>query len=126
MKNLDPSKIKIFGNRILIKAKESLSWGKISLPPGFSKRELRVGKYGIGEVLAIGDKVRDIHPGQFIVFNEYSVMGADDPAGIKDGEFYFINEKEIKFVMDEKPEAVFRESGDTAEARIRIKFSDKK
>jgi len=100
--------IKVYGHFILFKAYENKIIGGIVLPENLQARTLRVGKYAIGEILKVGKDVIDLKAGDFFVFNEYSVVGADDPKGILDGEIYIVKEGEIFCKLSEKPEKVWR------------------
>ena len=100
--------IMVFGHFILFRAYENKLKGGILLPESFNVRTLRLGHYAIGEILSVGDDVKDLKKGDFFVFNEYSVGGADDPKGIQDKEIYTIKDGEIKCRLNEKPNKVWR------------------
>ena len=77
------------------------------IPDSFMDRKLGAGKYYIGVILAIGNKVKEsLSVGDKFIFNEYGVDGFGKFSS--EDELYFIPSKEIK-VLIEDTDIVFRD-----------------
>lgn len=99
----------IIGHYILFRVHKFDLEGGILLPESMYKKTLRVGRFAIGEVLKVGTKVEIIKQGNYFVFNEYSITGADNPIGLKEGKDYSIKDNEIRCLFSSKPNSVFRD-----------------
>lgn len=73
--------------------------GGIEIPNDIFPRDLRASKICLGQAIAVGPKVAFVKPGNYFLFHEFAIEGADK--FIKN-QNYFIKEKEIIGIVEKK------------------------
>ena len=97
--------VKLLKNYVLFQCLDQKTKSGIVMPQNFRDIQLKKGKYLIGQVKKVGPEVRDLKPGFYIIFNQYSIENNYLP---NPGEYYIIKETEVLGYFLEKPSFVLR------------------
>ena len=107
IKKLEGKKLKPLKDRVaLIWSKPKATNGGIALPENYFDLGLRIGKFLIGEVIAIGPKVTTVKLKDSILIPEYGIK--DFRGTWKEDEIYFVEEEKIQAKVKGLTGLIFR------------------